>query len=624
MQKILGITGLALSVVLASAVSSPAQESAVWRHVLTYADEVKYPIDFKHFDYVNVDAPKAGLLRPGDMGGFDTFNSILPQGELAGGLGLIYETLFTPSYDEILTDYGLLAEAVSYPDDVSSATFRMNPDAKWHDGVQVTAEDVIWTFEKGRELNPNLAQYYANITTVEETAPGEVTFNFDTTGNLELPKILGQVLVLPKHWWEGTDASGKQRDISQPTLETPLGSGPYRIAGFNAGRNITYERVPDYWGASHPTQVGKNNFAQIRYEYFLDLEVQFEAFKGDQLDYWPENRAARWATAYDFAAVNDGRLIKETFPNDDRDRGVMVGWGFNLRNPVFQNPLVREALNYAYDFEELNRTIFYGQYSRVDSYFYGAEPLRWKGLPQGEELEILEAVRDKVPEKVFTEEYTNPVSGDPQKLRGNLRTALQLLQEAGYTLNGNRLVDASGKQLAFEMLLNGPTQEPNAAAFQKNLRAIGIDASIRTVDSPQYVERMRSFDFDVAYMAWAQSLSPGNEQRFFWGSSTANEPGSQNYRGIADPGIDALIDRIIFADDRATLEAATHALDRVLMAHHFMVPSFTILMSRIARWDRFSHPDPLPEYSVGFPTIWWWDEAKAARTGGTNTGVVAR
>jgi microcin C transport system substrate-binding protein len=623
MNKILGITGLALGAMLAAAVlPAQAQDEKVWRHALTYVDEVKYPADFPHFDYVNVDAPKAGLVRLGDMGGFDTFNPILPQGEVASGLGLIYETLFTPSYDEILTDYGLLAEAVSYPADVSSATFRMNPDARWHDGVPVTAQDVIWTFNKGKEVNPNLAQYYANVTSVEETAPGEVTFTFDTTGNLELPKILGQIMVLPQHWWEGTDGTGKVRDIGQPTMEPPLGSGPYRIAGFNAGRNITYELEPNYWGKQHPTEIGKNNFQQIRYEYFLDLEVQFEAFKGDQLDYWAENRAARWATAYDFGAVNEGRVLKETFPNDDRDRGVMVGWGFNLRKPIFQDPKVREALNYAYDFEELNRTIFYGQYTRIDSFFFGADSLRWSGLPEGEELEILESIRDQVPPEVFTEEYTNPVSGDPQKLRGNLRTALQLLQEAGYTLNGSQLVDASGQQLSFEILLNGPTQEPNALAFQKNLQAIGISTTIRTVDSPQYIERMRGFDFDMAYVAWGQSLSPGNEQRFYWGSVSANEEGSQNYLGIADPGIDALIDKIIFADDRETLEAASHALDRVLMAHNYVVPTYTILMSRIARWDRYSHPDPLPEYSVGFPTIWWWDEAKAAKTGGNNTGSV--
>lgn len=619
MTKILGITGLALLALFSLSTGALAQEK-VWSHTLSYQDEVKYPPDFTHFDYVNVDAPKGGTVRLGDMGGFDTFNPILPQGEPASGLGLIYETLFTPAYDEILTDYGLLAEAVSYPDDVSSVTFRMNPDARWHDGEPVTAEDVIWSFNKAKELNPNVAQYYANVVSAEVTAPGEVTFAFDTTGNLELPKIMGQLGVYPQHWWEGTDAQGNTRDIGKPTLEPPLGSGPYRIGSFTPGRTISYVRVEDYWGNDHPTQVGHNNFGEIRYEYFLDLEVQFEAFKADQLDYWPENRASRWATAYDFPAVTEGRVIKELFPNDDRDRGVMVGWGFNQRKPMFQDEKVRQALNYAYDFEEMNRTLFYGQYERIDSYFFGADPLRWKGLPQGEELEILESIRDKVPESVFTTEFANPVAGDPQKLRANLRTALQLLGEAGYRLDGNRLVDANGQQLSFEILLNGPTQEPNATAWQKNLQAIGIAATIRTVDSPQYINRMRSFDFDVAYVAWAQSLNPGNEQRFYWGSVSREEEGSQNYLGIADPGIDALIDKIIFADDRATLEAASRALDRVLMAHHFLVPTYTILVSRIARWDRFSHPEPLPEYSVGFPTIWWWDAEKAARVGGANTG----
>jgi microcin C transport system substrate-binding protein len=555
------------------------------------------------------------------MGSFDSFNPILPQGEAAGGIGLIYETLMTPSYDEVLTDYGLLAEAVSYPDDISSATFRMNPNAKWHDGEPVTTGDVIWSFEKGKAINPNLAEYYANVTKVEESAPGEVTFTFNETGNRELPKILGQVLVLPRHWWEGTDAKGNKRDIGKVTLEPPLGSGPYKIGTFSAGQSVSYDRVEDYWGASHPTQVGTNNFDHIRYEYFTDLAVNFEAFKGDQIDYWVENQAKRWATAYDFPAANDGRVVRELFPQDYAGSGLMVGFMPNLRKPIFSNEKVREALNYAYDFEELNRTLFYGQYERIDSYFFGLDGLRWKALPEGEELEILESVRDKVPASVFTEEYVNPVSGDTPKLRANLRTALGLLQEGGYTLQGNKLVDASGQQLSFEILLNGPTQEPNALAFQKNLQSIGIAVSIRTVDSPQYTARMQTFDYDVIYSGWGQSLSPGNEQRFYFGSTSASSEGSRNYMGIADPGIDALIDKVIFADDRETLEAATRALDRVLMAHHFMVPTYSLRNSRVARWDRFSHPATLPEYSSAFPSIWWWDAEKAAKTGGANSGT---
>jgi microcin C transport system substrate-binding protein len=612
MHRLLQLTGLALAALLTAA-NAGAQEPQ-WHHANSAIGEPKYPEGFAHFDYVNPDAPKGGTVRLGDMGGFDTFNPVLPQGEPVAGLGLIYETLMTPSMDEVLTDYGLLAEAMSYPEDYSSVTFRMNPDAHWHDGEPVTAEDVVWSFETQMELNPNIAQYYANVTGAEVSAPGEVTFSFDQTGNRELPKILGQLMVLPQHWWEGTDAAGKPRDIGASMLEAPLGSGPYELASFVPGRSVSYKRVEDYWGADHPTQIGTSNFDEVRYEFFLDLTVQFEAFKGDQLDWWWENQAKRWATAYDFPAVNEGRIVQELFPQDYNSSGIMLGFIPNLRKDRFDDARVRQALNFAFDFEELNRTLFYGQYERLDSYFFGI-PLRWEGLPEGEELEILESVRELVPETVFTTEFTNPVGGDSQKLRANLREALRLLSEAGYTLDGNRLVNDAGEQLSFEILLNGPTIEPIAAAFQTNLRSIGIAAAIRTVDSSQYVNRVRSFDYDMIYGGWAQSMSPGNEQRYFFGSVSVDEEGSQNYAGIADPGIDALIDKVIFADDRATLEAATKALDRTLMAHHFLVPSYALRNSRIARWDRFSHPETLPEYSSGFPTIWWWDEEKAARTG---------
>jgi len=587
----------------------------VWVHATSLTDTPKYPEGFTHFDYVNVDAPKGGTVRLGDMGGFDTFNPILPKGEGAAGIGLLFETLMTPSLDEVNTSYGLLAEALKVAPDYGSVTFRMDPDAKWHDGEPVTAEDVVWSFDKLRELNPNYAQYYANITTAEVTAPGEVTFTFDQTGNRELPNILGQVLVLPQHWWEGTDASGKQRNIGESTLEPPMGSGPYELDSFDAGRSVTYRRVEDYWGKDHPTQVGTNNFDEYRIEYFLDLTVQFEAFKGDQFDWWSENAARRWATAYDFPAVTEGRVIKETFPQDYAGSGVMVGFVPNLRREKFQDERVREALNYAFDFEELSNTLFFNQYERIDSYFFGL-PFKSTGLPEGEELEVLNSVKDLVPPAVFTDVYTNPVSGDSTKLRENLRTALGLLNEAGYTLNGSQLVDANGEQLAFEILLNGPTIEPVAANLVTNLAQIGIAATVRTVDSPQYINRARSFDFDVLYTGWAQSFSPGNEQRFFFGSSTANEEGSQNYAGIADPGIDALIDQLVVADDRDTQLAVTKALDRVLLQHHYIVPSYSLRNSRIARWDRFSRPENLPEFSSGFPTIWWYDADKAAKTGG--------
>ncbi|SFV29144.1 microcin C transport system substrate-binding protein [Devosia crocina] len=589
--------------------------TGVWVNADSLTDAPKYAEGFTHFDYVNPDAPKGGTVRLGTRGGFDTFNPILPKGEVASGLGLVFETLMTSSLDEVNTSYGLLAEAMKVADDYGSVTFRMDADARWHDGEPVTAEDVVWSFEKVIELSPTYTQYYANVTSAEVTAPGEVTFTFDMTGNRELPHILSQLMVLPQHWWEGTDAQGRQRNIAQSTLEPPLGSGPYALTGLEAGRTLTYRLVEDYWGKDHPTQIGTNNFNEIRYESFLDEAVWFEAFKGDQFDWWSEYTARRWATGFEFPAVADGRVIKEEFPQDYNGRGEMVGFIPNLRREKFADQRVREALNYAFDFEELNNTIFYNQYARVDSYFFGL-PFAAKGAPEGQVLDILESVRDLVPAEAFDAPKPNPVSGDPTKLRENLRTALGLLTEAGYTLNGTQLVDSTGRQLSFEILMHQPTLEAIAANLQRNLGQIGIDVQIRIVDTPQYINRLRSFDYDMIYTSWPQSFSPGNEQRYFFGSSSVNEQGSRNYAGIADPGIDALIDQLVAASDRDTQLAITEALDRVLLSHHFVVPGYVLQYSRTARWDRFSRPETLPEFSNGFPTIWWWDEAKAAKTGG--------
>lgn len=606
------ISTLALSLLLA--ITPALAQDRVWHHATSLIGEPKYAEGFKHFDYVNPDAPKGGTVRLSEMGGFDTFNPILPQGEPASGLGLVYETLTTSSEDELSTEYGAIAEASSFPDDYSSVTFRLNPRAKWQDGQPVTAEDVVWSFNKTTELNPSQANYYANVKKAEVTAPGEVTFTFDQTGNRELPKIMGQLLVLPQHWWEGTDPKGAKRDIRKPTLEAPMGSGPYKLATFSPGSSITYQRDPTYWAQSEGFAVGQNNFDQIKYEFFLDTTAEFEGFKGDEFDWWDENLALRWQGGYDFPAVADGKVIKETFENPYRSSGIMVGFVPNLRRTIFQDEALRQAILYAFDFEELDKLRFFGQYDRINSYFYGTE-LASSGLPEGDELNILNSVKDLIPPSVFTTPYSNPVSGDQTKLRGNLKAALDLLTGAGYTLTGSTLNDPSGKPVSFEILLNGPTIEPIATNFQTNLKRMGINASIRTVDSPQYIERVRSRDFDMIYTGWTQSLSPGNEQRDFWGSASAAQEDSRNYAGIADKGVDALIDKIIFATDRATLIAATKALDRVLLAHHYLVPTYSLRHARIARWDRFSHPEMLPEYSIGFPGTWWYDEAKAAKTG---------
>ncbi|WP_248310594.1 extracellular solute-binding protein [Devosia sp. Root105] len=609
MQKLAALTLAALL-----AFSPAIAQEKVWHHGGSLIGEPKYPAGFEKFDYVNPDAPVGGVVRLSSMGGFDTFNPILPQGEPADGIGLVFETLTTPSLDENSTQYGNLAEAFSYPDDFSSVTFRMNPRAKWADGEPVTAEDVVWTFNKVIALNPSQANYFANVTKAEVTAPGEVTFTFDKGGNRELPNIMGQLIVLPQHWWEGAGPDGKPRDISKPGLEPPLGSGPYKLAAFSPGTSVTYERDPNYWGLKEPFNIGQNNFQTVKYEYFLDTTAEFEGFKGDEFDWWDENLALRWQGGYDFPAVTEGKVIKELFENAYRGSGILVGFVPNLRKPLFQNEALREAMLYAFDFEELDKLRFFGQYDRINSFFYGTE-FASSGLPQGEELEILNSVKDLVPASVFTTEYKNPVNGDTTKLRQSLRTANEILTKAGYTLNGNQLVDPNGQPVTFEILLNGPTIEPIAAAFQTNLKRLGINATIRSVDSPQYIERAQNRDYDMIYTGWVQSLSPGNEQRDFWGSASAAQNDSRNYGGISDKGVDALIDKIVFADDRETLIAATRALDRVLLAHHYVTPTYTLRKSRIARWDRFSHPETLPEFSIGFPTVWWYDEAKAAKTG---------
>jgi microcin C transport system substrate-binding protein len=605
---------LAMLAALLMAAPATAQDTRVWHHGISLMGELKYPEGFEHFDYVNPEAPTGGLVRLESLGGFDTFNPILPQGEVADGLGLIYDTLLTPSLDETSTSYGQLAEALTYPDDYSSVTYRMNPRAKWADGEPVTAEDVVWSFNKAIELNPNQANYYHNVTKVEVTAPGEVTFSFDETGNRELPSIVGQLLVLPQHWWEGTGPDGKPRDIGRSTLEPPLGSGAYKLVKFDAGRSVTYERDPNYWGLKEPFNIGTNNIGTIRYEFYRDDTAAFEAFKADEFDWWDENLAIRWQNNYDFPAFKDGKVIKELFENTYRDTGLMVGFVPNQRRALFADQALREAMLYAFDFEDLDKLRFFGQYDRINSYFYGTE-LAASGLPEGKELEILNAVKELVPESVFTTEYKNPVNGDPQKLRANLRTANELLTKAGYTLQGSQLVAPDSTPVKFEILLNGPTIQPIATAWVTNLKRLGMDATIRSVDSAQYVERVRKRDFDVIYTGWAQTLSPGNEQRFFWGSAAADQNDSSNYAGIKDKGIDALIDKIIYAPDRETLVAATRALDRVLLAHNYVVPTYTLRHSRIARWDRYSHPDVLPEFSIGFPSVWWYDEAKAAKTG---------
>ena len=607
-----------LRVALASLLcASPAlAEEPAWRHGLAMLGEPKYPAGFAHFDYVNPSAPQGGLVRFGAQGTFDNFNLFVAgiKGELENGTALVYDTLMEPAGDEVATEYGLLAEAVRHPDDFSSVTYRLRGEARWHDGRPVTPADVIFSFNTLRTNSPAYAFYYRNVTKAEATGEREITFSFSEAGNRELPQIVGQIPVLPKHWWEAAGPDGRPRDPTQTTLETPLGSGPYRLKSFETGRTAVYERVPDYWGRDLNVNRGRNNFGELRYEYYRDAAVLLEAFKGDRLDWRTENVARNWVTGYEIPALKEGRIVKQEF--ERRSTGVMQACAFNLRRPKFQDERVRRAFNLALDFEDINRTLFYGLYQRVNSYFFGTE-LASSGLPQGQELAILEPLRDKVPAAVFTTAYANPVNGSPEAVRNNLREAVRLMAEAGYELRGRQLVSkATGEPLSVEFLGADASTERYVLPYKQALERIGVTSTLRIVDAAQYTNRLRSFDFDITTTVWPESLSPGNEQRDFWGSAAADRPGSRNVLGIKDPAIDALIDRVIFARDRPELVAATRALDRVLLAHNYVVPQWSPRVLRTVRWNRFGKPDRMPEYgSPAFPAIWWHDEALAAKTG---------
>jgi microcin C transport system substrate-binding protein len=605
-------TASRLSIGAAQAQTSASEPA--WRHGLSLFGDLKYPAGFKRFDYVNPDAPKGGVTRMISIGTFDNFNVAVAgiKGSLAPAVGLIYEKLMETSQDEVATEYGLLAEAAQHPDDFAWVVYRLRKEARWHDGKPVTPEDVIYSLEQLKKLSPMYASYYRQVAKAEKTGEGEVKFTFDAPGNRELPQIVGELIVLPKHYWEGTDGQGRKRDISATTLEPPLGSGPYRIKEFVAGRSLSLERVKDYWGANLPVQLGQNNFDELRYEFFRDNIVALEAFKADQVDWIAENSAKQWATAYDFPAMTEKRTVKEQFPVNDSGR--MQAFIFNLRREQFRDARLRRAFNFAFDFEEMNKQLFFGNYQRIGSYFHGTE-LASSGLPEGEELAILETVRDKVPAEVFTTPYQNPVGGNPDAVRANLRESARLLKEAGYEVKDRKLVDPSGKPVTVEILVEDPSNERIALFFKPSLERIGVTASIRVVDSVQYENRERSFDYDMVLGQWGESLSPGNEQREYWGSQAADTAGSRNIVGIKNPAVDTLIDRVIFAKSRSELVAATRALDRVLLWNFYVVPQFTYGFLRYARWDRFSHAD-LPKYArSGLPSLWWFDADKAARIG---------
>ncbi|MEM9332498.1 MAG: extracellular solute-binding protein [Pseudomonadota bacterium] len=608
----------AFVILIFSVLAAPSlADESKWLHADSLVGEPKYGPDFEHYDYVNPDAPKGGHLKRAAFGGFDTFNPFVVKGRAPIAFnywgGVVYDRMMEQSRDQAGASYGLVAEAYRKADDYSWAVYRINPNARWHDGEPIKPEDVIWSMESLRKTYPLWKEYFKNVETIEKTGEHEVTFKFDQKGNRELPHIIGDLVVLPKHWWEGTDASGNKRDITKPTTEPPLGSGPYKIKEFDLGKSITYERVKDYWAKDLPVRKGRYNIDTITYTYFLNENAIWEAFKkGGITDYRvePDTKVRRWVKEYDFPAVKSGEVEQMTFP---LARGQLYeGFFFNTRLEKFSDPRVRHAITLMLDFESLNKNQFFGKLRRTDSFFEGDE-LDSSGIPQGRELEILEEFRDQLPAELFEKPFALPDYSRPGEKRKVQRQALKLLKDAGFTFGSDRkLIDPNGNPFTVEIITRLQQDEVYINPFVNNLRQIGIDASLRVLDTAQFKLRTTEFDFEITNTPGThiQSLSPGNEQREFWSSRAAVTPGSRNYSGIKHPAIDALIERIILAPNREELVHLTHALDRILKWNYYAVPLWHNPEIWFAKWKHVELPLPQPAYVGIDPFSFWIDPEK--------------
>jgi len=568
------------------------------QHALTlYGEKPKYPPGFAHFEYVNPDAPKGGTLRQAGFGSFDSLNPFINKGVAADDIGLVYDTLTTNSLDEPFTVYGLLAEKIEKGPNNEWVRFYLRPEARFHDGEPVEAEDVVFSFEtlisKGA---PHYRGYYADVEKAVIENPRRIRFDFKHAGNRELPLILGQLPVLPKHWWEG-------KDFATGSMEAPLGSGPYRIERAEAGRSVRYARVEDYWGKDLAVNQGFYNFDHINIDYYRDNTVALQAFKAGHFDYWLETSAKNWATAYDIAAVKDGRIIKEDIANHNPQG--MQGFIFNTRRDRLQDARVREALGLLFDFEWTNRQLFNGAYTRTTSYFDNSE-LASSGLPSKQELSILEPLRGQIPDQVFEKPFELPKTNADGIIRAQQRRAYELLTSAGWKIENDQMVDAEGKPVKLEFLLVQADFERVLLPYKRNLASLGIELELRRVDVSQYINRLRSRDYDMIVSGFGQSSSPGNEQREYWHSASADNPGSRNYIGLKDPAIDVLVEKLIASDSRDELITRTRALDRVLLSGHYVIPNWHIKTWRVAYWSHLGHPEITPLYDVGLMT--WWNK----------------
>ena len=573
-------------------------------HAIAMHGDIKYPAGFRNFDHANPDAPKGGEVKFSALGTFDNFNSWIIRGVPAGVTGLTVETLMVGSDDEPFTMYCLICETVETSADRSWVEYSLRANARFHDGSAIEPEDVIWTFEtlkaKGR---PIYRSYYADVAKIEKTGPRKVRFVFANAENREMPLIVGGLPVLSRKWWEG-------KEFDRPLTEPPLGSGPYKIESFEFGRSVVLRRVADHWGRELGAYRGRYNMDVLRYEWYRDPTIAQEAFLAGAYDLRLENTARFWAQSYDTPAFRDGLFHKIEIP--ERRVAGMQALVMNSRRKPFDDRRVRHALSYAFDFEWSNKNLFFDSYTRTRSYFDNSE-LAARGLPEGEEKAILERHRAKLPPELFTTEYQPPKTDGSGNIRDGIREATRLLREAGWRIVDQKLVDASGKQLGFEILL---TQSQGAfervlGPFVANLKRIGIDARIRNVDTAQYQNRTDDYDYDMIVGGWGQSESPGNEQREYWTSSRADQKGGRNSAGIKDPVIDELVELLIAAPDRASLVQRTRALDRVLQWGHWVIPNWYLASDRVVAWDRFGRPATNSKNGFDW-TTWWVDPAKDA------------
>lgn len=601
MKKIF-LTALLLSIASPAFAQTATPQSSISMH-----GDVKYKDGFTHMEYTNPDATKGGVLKLASIGTFDSLNPYIVKGAPADGfliLGqtMIYDSLMEQTTDEPFSMYGLLAETIERPADNSWVAFNLRKEAKFADGKPVTADDVIWTFnsliEKG---TPFYKAYYGDVTSVEATSPTRVIFKFGHNDNAELPLIISQLPVLPKHYW-----TAEGRDFGNTTLTPPLGNGPYKIGTVTPGRSIEYVRDPNYWGKDLPINKGRFNFDRIVFDYYKDSNVALEAFLAGQYDYRLENTEKLWHTAYNAPAVKDGRIIKEEVKHG-RPAG-MQGFLYNTRRPIFADKSVRKALAYAFDFEWSNKQFAYGSYKRTDSFFENSDLAAPDGAPTGADLKILEQYRGKIPDEVFTTRYAPPKNDGTGNMRENLRVAAQILDEAGWKLGKDGIrANAKGEKLKFEIIDSSPLFERWVLPFIANLKKIGVAANYRVLDPAQYQNRMNDFDYDMTSGVIAQSDSPGNEQRDFFSSEKAKMVGSRNYIGVSDPVIDGIIEKLIRAKSRDDLVAYTHALDRILLAGYYVIPHWHSPKFNLAYWKKLKRPEVLSPLTPGVSDTWWTD-----------------